>query len=1097
MTEFLIGPASSGKTTKIYERIARDLVGGKRVILLVPEQAALTAEGELCSLLQDSGIPQTDLEVLNFTRLCNRVFREFGGISYNSVTRGAKALIMWDTLFSSAHILKYYGGILEEADRFVPSLMSLIDELKAYNVTPEQLSSASEDAYSENVGIADKLSDISILYSEYVRRVNAAWEDPSDDLTRLSELLKTERFFEGVTVYIDSFKGFTPQQYSVLRHIFRQSASVTVALTMITDPSAYCFNNVQNTYKKLKDLADNLYKETVFSPIDGLKPHDLSYACDNLWTYTTVKGAPIGDGTVKAVICENQYKEAEFVAADIHKKLREGARYRDFAVIARTVEDYKGIIDSVFSRHGLPCRVFDAVELSETPIFKLVTSAINVRVRDYALDDVMLYIKTGLTDLTPDECFKLESYAFTWNISGSQWTVEDKWYMNPDGYTDVLTDTGKALLNDVNEIRLRVIRPLMRLHESLDGSRTVAEICRSIYDLLIDLKIIDRLNSEGTDDEIRVFNCLCSVLDEMVLTIGNRRVGSKLFIGLFSIVVSQSSFGSLPATIDEITVGSADLIRASGISHAYVIGLNEDCFPKTVSPNAFFTDSDKIFLETCGIRLSEGIESELYDELYYFYKAVTLPRQSLVVTRAASDKSGEEMRASVAFNRIAHLLGKDKVISTSNMLPRDLVFTKEAALMSFSHSGNDESTAIENALLTDPRIAELLNAEEQGFASDESSENIDPSVMRTLFPKDIILSQSKLDKIALCAMSYQLTYTLKLKEERRAKFESRDTGNLIHRIVEKFFSAVSTDNGVAKLTDEEIDKMIDDILNDYLSTIFGNRSLDNVSNRAMNLFKRLRRTSKLVIRNLLEEFSQSEFVPRFFELPIDNSGGDRSVSSLKFPLPDGSSATLVGFVDRVDVCKKGDKLYVRVVDYKTGKKQFDLEDIAMGINLQMLLYLFSIWKDTDGKFKKALGFEGEIVPSGVLYIIAKSQSVDEVPNADAETIYRMAQDKIERNGLVVHDEEILRLMEKKLEGKYIPVKMSTKGELSGNSLASLEKMGELLNQITDTVTKLATEIKAGRSDCSPIRDKKHDSCKYCPHKHICRNPKAFEVKDFY
>ena len=211
---------------------------------------------------------------------------------------------------------------------------------------------------------------------------------------------------------------------------------------------------------------------------------------------------------------------------------------------------------------------------------------------------------------------------------------------------------------------------------------------------------------------------------------------------------------------------------------------------------------------------------------------------------------------------------------------------------------------------------------------------------------------------------------------------------------------------------------------------------------------------------------------------IDNEDKEGTVKSIEFPLPDGSKAALEGYIDRVDVCKEGNKLYVRVVDYKTGTKKFDLEDVAMGINMQMLLYLFSIWKDNNGNFKKEMQFSGEIIPAGVLYLIAKAGSVSEAPTTDAATVYDLAAKNISRNGLLIKDEQILRLMEEKLEGKYIPIKIS-KTKLEENkkknpegdsytkdsykSLKSLEEMGALLNQITSTVTKLATEIKSGKS----------------------------------
>jgi ATP-dependent helicase/nuclease subunit B len=171
----------------------------------------------------------------------------------------------------------------------------------------------------------------------------------------------------------------------------------------------------------------------------------------------------------------------------------------------------------------------------------------------------------------------------------------------------------------------------------------------------------------------------------------------------------------------------------------------------------------------------------------------------------------------------------------------------------------------------------------------------------------------------------------------------------------------------------------------------------------------------------------------------------------------------------------------------------------MGLNLQMLLYLFSIWKDRTGSFKRAVGVSGNIYPAGVLYFKAVVPAVNSAPGSDAETVYRAASDKLTRNGLLINDEEILRLMEKKLENKYIPIKLNKDGSISKSSMSSLhtlEEMGALMNSVTETVSKLAYEIKTGKADCNPIKDTKHDGCKYCPHRVICRNPNSFKTKKF-
>lgn len=1098
MIEFILGGAGSGKTTLITERILTDLSNEKKVILIVPEQAALSTEGAVCFEAQKRRIRTLDLEVVNFSRLCERAFRLYGGISYSSVTPGAKSLIMWDALFSTAPFLKHYGSELEEADKFVPALTSLISEFKSYNITPQMLSEASEEALTDNKKLSDKLSDLSLIFSAYTALIKQKWTDPSDDLTRLDKLLKTTDMFGGYNVYLDSFKGFTPQQLNAIRAIFDQADNTVVSLCMREDPNSFAFESVKDTLAILKKLSRTTPTVTVLDK-KFTANEEMSFIEKNLWNY---KDNAVFEGKtdrIRTVKCDNAYDEAEFTASDILEKIRQGSRYRDFAVIARDIERYNGIIDAVFSKYGIPCRVFDRIDLMQKPLFKLIVSALNIKSGSWSSDDMMVYLKSGLTDITPDECNKLENYITTWNIRGSQWKNDSGWFMNPDGYTDRLTESGEKLLSEVNELRVRVVRPLEKLHEYLDGNNTVEEICRALYSFVLELGVDKRIAESADDDKIRLWNCFCDALDTMADTIPSRKADVRLFTGLLTAVVSQSSIGTLPSTIDEITVGSANLIRADKIKHVYILGANENIFPAAIKPHSFFNDAEKVYLETCGIGLSPTTDKNSYEELYYFYSSVTMASQSVTVTCARSDSDGSTLRPSIAFERIKAIMPNSNTLDTKELgvIPR-ITSEKQAFEYLYALEGSVEGEALKRAYKDSKEYLSQINTERQPLVSNE--EQLDTETARTIFKDDVYLTQSRLDRYVLCRFSYYCSYVLKLKENKKAQFRPADTGNLIHRVLEKFFASVNADGKTPEISDVELESKVNEILDDYLGAIFGNDKNSALTSRALQLFVRLKRTLRILIRNLLDEFSQSEFVPSFFEMPIDKSGKDGTVAPLEIPLPDGTNAYIFGTADRVDTYRRGDDVYVRVVDYKTGRKEFSLSDIAMGLNLQMLIYLFSIWKDRNGSFRRTLDIKGDIIPAGVLYFEARTSTVDAEPDSDPSEIYALAESSLKRNGLLLSDEDILRMMEKKLSGRYIPVSLSKEGTpgstVKALSLSTLEEMGDLMNKILSTVASLASEMKSGKADCSPIRNAKNDGCKYCPYKSICRNPSALEDNGF-
>ncbi len=1100
MIEFILGGAGSGKSALITERILSDLRSDKRVMLIVPEQAALSSESAITHEAQRQNVSTLNLEVLNFSRLCNSAFRQYGGISYSSVTPGAKALILWDALFSSIPFLKHYKTEIEDADKFVSSFSSLITEFKSYNITPKMLSDASEDALEDNEKLANKLSDIVLIYSAYLSLLNDKWDDPSDDLTKLSTILESNDMFAGVSVYLHSFKGFTPQQLKVLRYVFTQSENVTVTLCMRDDDDTLSFESVKETKKALTDL---IRSDLIITRLDGdsKRSEEIKFLEKNLWNNTDSMKFDKPTQKVRRVICSDPYDEAEFVASDILAFIRNGARYRDFAVIARDIDRYKGIIDAVFEKFGLPCRVFDEIPLSEQPLFKLIISALEIKNNGWSTNDVMVYLKTGLCPIEPSECDRLENYVNTWNIRGSQWVSDVGWFMNPDGYTDRLSNEGSILLEEVNALRLKIIRPLEKLHESLDGRSSVKVICRAIYDFLSELQVDKKILESCNDDDIRLWNCLCDVLDTMCETVGDRKADSKLFSGLFTTVVAQTSIGTLPSTIDEIAIGSASLIRTDGVKHTYIIGLNENIFPAQISENSFFSDADKVYLETCGVNLSPTTDKAFYEELYYFYSSVTSPSDSVTLLYAMKDVDGKALRPSVAFNRIEAIMPGAPLLKTAELDRTRLVCNP---MQSFEHVytfKNEEGEALKRAYEKVSEFKGVLSLQRQGLETAE--ESLCSDTASKVFGGNLYLSPSQLEKYVLCSFSYQCEYVLKLKGQKKAEFSPADTGNLIHRVLEKFFENILTDEKPPEISDSELEKQIDIILGDYLGSIFGKETDVCISKRSFQLFMRLKRTLMILIRNLLNEFNESEFVPSFFEMRIENSKDPDVVAPLEFSLPDGTVASVHGRVDRVDTYKRGSNVYVRVVDYKTGKKEFDLSDVALGINLQMLVYLFSIWSDKNGKFKKMLDFDGDIVPAGVLYMKSKLDDVKADANTDPETIYALAEKSLKRNGLLINDKEILEVMEKKLSGKYIPITLKkdpkpgesiyTKTSLS--SLHTLEEFGALRRSIEETVIKLASEMKSGISDCKPLKNKRNDGCKYCEYLSICRNIAGFESKE--
>lgn len=1093
MITFVLGASGSGKSHTLYTKAAELLGQGERVIMIVPEQQALDAERRIADMTQngESFISTVNLEVLNFSRLANRVFRDFGGLSYNYINSGARALILWQALFDLSAVLEEYAGAAKEPLKFIPILSRQIKEFSDFAVTPSALEDAAEKLPDEEVSLKRKLSDLSMIYSAYSAILNRGFDDPQNDISKMNELLCENDFFDGCSVIIDSFDGFSSCELTTLEHIFSQSKSVYISLPYRENKDDPAFETINRLRSELYKLASRycepeqlLLTENHRANNPALKKLEAELWCINKLDYSEDTLEDIGD-TIELIQCKNVFDEAETVARRILKKVQSGARYRDIVVITRDFSRYDGIIDTMLERYGIPFIATKRTDISSSPICKLISSAISVCCYGWRRKDVIAYMKTGMTNLSFEECDKLEKYVYTWNINGKRWIDEDEWTMHPDGYVAEMDESVTAQIDEINRIRFALTAPLQRLFSSFEQKRTAGELLTSLYEFLLELSIPDKI--EGDTDAMQTWNALMDCFDQIHSVISDVSVTPAQFSVIFELVIKESSIGKLPETIDCVNVGSADHLRAERIKHAFVLGVNEGIFPASVKEGNIFSDKDKAVLSDVGINLSPVSSERTSDELYIMYKAFACPEDTLTVLASHSELSGEKLNPSLGYLRIKTIFPNIQPTVTDSITdPTELIWGYDASFeYAARYRGTPESKALMRIYLKDPLYLSRLEALETPIA-DEIAE-LDEETVKLIFPGNVAVTQSRLDSYVLCPFGYYCKYVLKLKENAKASFEYTDIGTFVHYILEKFLKRIYKDGKLdTALDSSEINALVDDIIESYLDAMFrGNESLK--TNRTMQLIRRLKRAVIPVIENLLEEFSQSEFVPSFFELNISSGeNAEESVPSLKIPLLDGTYACVYGIIDRVDTFKKGNDVYVRIVDYKTGSKTFSMSDIALGLNMQMLLYLFSIWQSNSSLIRNKVDASGDIIPAGVLYHIASPTENTYQNLKQPEDVLRAAGMAMKKSGLLLEDMEVLRAMDKALNGKYIPVKLQTNGFRASDNLESLENMGSLMREVTDKVASIVEEMKAGIANVDPMKEKGHDACEYCTMRSICR-----------
>jgi ATP-dependent helicase/nuclease subunit B len=705
-----------------------------------------------------------------------------------------------------------------------------------------------------------------------------------------------------------------------------------------------------------------------------------------------------------------------------------------------------------------------------------------------------------MSGIAQEEMDVFETYVTRWQLEGRRFTDDVDWNMNPDGYTVRGADAARsgAILQTVNRVRRQLKEQLLPLSNGC-VRQTVEGHARVLYDFLSSLDVEGQLAEEATaaalrgrageaDALSRLYATLVEELDELVDALPDVTVTAEQFVDLLRLLLGEVSLSRIPTSMDEVTVGSADTLRLHNPKHVYLIGVNEGEFPAPVGDDSIYNDNERRRLQELGVSIEPDLILRSAREYFCFARAFAAASERVTVTFAEQKLSGERLSPSLAVKRLLAVSALP-LASVSQQRQIDRLWRKTAAADYLGLLyGTEEGAALAAYLEKDAAYARVVKGLSMPLSEAEC--HISPATAGALYGGGLYLSQSRIDQFARCPFSYFCRYVLKLDAMKVIEFDYAEVGTMLHAILERFFSVLAARGvTVAALTEEERTALIEEVIGAYIRRVCPNEGLRTP--RLLHLFSRLRRAVALVIDELCCELAESDFVPRFFELDLTH--GEEAPGAIDYRLPNGTPIRISGAVDRVDTWKKGNKTYIRVIDYKSGSKDFSLEKIERGLDTQLLIYLFSLWKSESPAFRRLLCEEGgEVLPAGVLYTHAGvKDAVYDDPRAAAERAVEDAHRSVRRSGLLLDDKEVLAAMDKSGKGRYIPVRFRNDGEVdrrSEKSLASLEKMGELVGELDRVITRIGQEITGGEVSARPIdSDSRVHVCQYCDMKAVCRS----------
>ena len=1072
MLTILMGRAKTGKSDMVLRRIA-ELGDSGQQILLVPEHASHQAEVDLCCACGPTA--SRHAEVLSFRRLSDRVLVITGGIAQVTLDAGGKLLTLQKALMEVMPSLTVYRRPSQKS-AFLQQLLDLFDELRCYEVSPENLYAQAQDITGAT---HDKLCDLSLLYGAYEARLRRPGMDARDRMTKLCDNLENSGYACGKDIFIDGFTYFNAQERRALTVLLRQARSVTVTLLGEPDSREEIFEASLKTLGQLRRVAE---LERCPMEIKVLKRRDetaLGHAERNFFG----DNMPFeGDSSsIRIREADNMFSEVEQTAADILRLVAAGkCRYRDITVTARNMGDYEGVIETVFERYGIPAYLSRRSDILEKPVLSLLTGVLAAIGNGYEYEDMFRWLKTGLAGLTPAECDELENYVLKWEVHGKMWLRDVDWAENPEGYGVPWNEERQARLERVNELRRRVREPLLALTEGLKTGETAGEKVDSLYNFMETLGLQDALETQmkaqaeagrlqDAEETAQLWDILCGVLDQFVEILGDELMSLDEFTRLFRQVVTQYSVGTIPVSLDQVSVSEITRNDRHTDKYLFLLGTNDHVLPDPGQSGGILNDDDRDELAQRGIELAPTGMDRMSIELQNLYAALAQPTDGLMVSYPVSDVSGAELRPAFVIDRLRSLFPAVKIEKEGN----NKEYRLTAAIPALEAAGQRPQGALWRYFAENPQFSDRLAAMERAASIKRGS--LSRSAVRALYGDRVSMSASRLERMRSCHFAYFMEYGLKAKPRTPAAFDAPQIGTFLHFLLENVTRDVLGMGGFAEVDDEELHKLVRKYIDLYVEKELHNFQERNT--RFKYLFARLRNTAYAVIDQVAEELRHSDFIPLEFELSFGDNG---TLPAVVVSEPD-AELRVGGKVDRVDGWVKDGKLYLRVVDYKSGKKAFDLSAVKMGLDIQMLLYLFTLQKEGKAYFGQ------EIEPAGMLYLPARDEILSMERNIPPEKLASERQKQLKRSGLLLAEPAVLEAMEHDSlrEPHYLPLRVSRDGSLSG-SIASAAQLGKLGKYVEKLLHQIAAEVRQGNIDADPCCHSEDDSfCQYCDWADAC------------
>lgn len=1076
--KFVFGPSGSGKSSYLYQHVIQESMKypERNYIVLVPEQFTMQTQKDLVVMHERKGI--MNIDVLSFARLAYRVFEETGGGGLPVLDDEGKNLILRKIAGDYESELKMLGGHMKKQG-YISEVKSVISEFTQYDIGEDEIERVMESA-GESSRLYYKLADIRLLYrgfTDYLREKYITKEELLDVLS--CEVEKSERL-KNSTVVLDGFTGFTPVQDRLLGELMRHCREVIVTVTMDRRGNPYVYEHPYQLFALSKQMVTSLLQIAKQNKIPVEEPVELY---DHVpWRFKEQEALAFlekhlfryGAGAyekeqeqVKLHLAKNPREEAYAVAEQVRRMMREDRyRLRDIGVIVSDMDVYADHLKQAFIKYDIPFFMDHKRSILLNSFVEYIRSVLHMAEQSFSYESVFRFLRTNLAGFTYEEIDELENYVIGLGIKGyKHW--QEKW-------TRKLRGMAQEDLDKMNHYRRQLVEKVDGLIYVLRQRRkTVADITRAIYEFMVQENLQVRLAEQEelfkakgelalAREYAQIYRIVIELFDKFVELLGDEQVSLSEYCKLLDAGLEEARVGVIPPEVDQVVIGDMQRTRLKDIKALLFAGANDVYLPGALLRTGLLSELDREKFAREKLTLSAGGKEKAYVQKFYLYLNLTKPSEKLDIYYSKVSADGKSVRPSYLIQELQKLFPKLKVRDEERYLKEQELTENigfDRMIREFVQKRHETDGAwceLYNWYKKNPKWQEKVERFLEAGYYRKPLDALTEEAAKRLYGEEFETSITRMERFAVCAFSHFLTYGLGLREREEYDFQAADLGNVCHRALERFSYKVEREAGDwLKLTEEKRKQYVEESVEEAIAD-YGNSILYSSSRNAY-LIVRMKRMLEKTVWALTKQLAAGDFKPSAYELRFAN-----------------------GKIDRVDTCEDGDCVYVKVIDYKTGSKSFDVTALYHGLQLQLMVYM-----DAALQMEQKKHPEKEILPAGVFYYRIQDPLIDRPKEGEEqESILK----ELKPDGMISLEKEVLEHLDHCMVGEssVIPVKYNKNGSLSKSSkAASAQDFYLMMKYAVNKVEEIRQKILSGDVKVNPYRRGTETSCDYCSYRQIC------------